>query len=132
MDHRDIERHRRIWHPDAVYDLGTWGVYKGIDEIIACIEGYFRDLPEMHHWIVNLAIDIDGDSATGITALNCMMTDRVVGPQMVSGTYYDEFERRSGRWAFSSRRFVRDYAIPVASLGYVDGAADSKDDDGPQ
>jgi hypothetical protein len=76
----------------------------------------------MHHWMADGLIDIDGDTATAVTALDCFVQDSVSGPTQVGGVYRDELERRDGRWGIVTRRFELHYWTPIANWVPESGA----------
>ena len=77
FDNHDAELLRSIWHEDAVLDLGDlFGCYRGLDEIMGAAEQFWTGAPYMHHWMANplVEIDLEGDTATASTALDCLCT----------------------------------------------------------
>ena len=72
---------------------------------------YEDGTPRTKHLITNLAIEVDEESGTAVsrsyfTALQAL-PDLGLQP-IVSGRYYDRFERREGRWRFLERRVRTD------------------------
>jgi uncharacterized protein (TIGR02246 family) len=113
FDHEDVNRLARIWHDDAVLDVGEFGRYEGRDAILAAVKTLSEGVPEQHHWHANHSIDIDGDQATGLVALDCAVTAAEGGPHMVGGFYEDRYERREGEWKIASRVFTMEYWTPI-------------------
>ena len=72
---------------------------------------YDDGTPRTKHLVTNVAIEVDEESGTAtsrsyFTALQVLPG---VGLQpIVSGRYYDRFERREGRWRFLERRVRTD------------------------
>ncbi|HEX4668442.1 MAG TPA: nuclear transport factor 2 family protein [Solirubrobacterales bacterium] len=115
FDRRSLELMMGVWHEDALFDLGgDFGSFRGRDEIAEAVAGFWRETPWMHHFMANPLIEIDGDSATGAVALDCMQRHAEDGPTMVAGFYFDRFERRDGRWGIVERRFQLSYWAPLA------------------
>lgn len=114
FDRADRQLLREIWHEDAVLDLGEpFGSFSGLAEILEGAEAFWRENDWMHHWCANSTLTIDGDLATGVVNLNCMVRNREDGPVNLAGHYYDGYQRRNGEWKFSHRRFVLDYWTPI-------------------
>jgi SnoaL-like domain len=115
FDLHDVDLLRGIWHDDAELRLGEpFGDFAGIDGIVEAAHLLWAQSPRMHHWMSNAVIDIDGDSATATTALDCFVTNVELGPTQVGGIYRDRFERRNGRWGIVERVFDLHYFTPVA------------------
>jgi SnoaL-like protein len=66
--------------------------------------------------------EIEGDSATGRVAVDCLCTHVEMGPVQISGLYHDRFERRNGRWAIAERRFDLHYLTPLVQWSPVAGS----------
>lgn len=101
-----------IWHADSTLEL-PFASASSRDEILLLAENSWQQMPHMHHWMTNPLIQIDGDSAAGTVAADCVFYDIEKGPVQVSGLYHDTFERRSGQWAFKSRHFELHYLTPL-------------------
>jgi 3-phenylpropionate/cinnamic acid dioxygenase small subunit len=90
---------------------------------------YEDGTPRTKHLITNVAIEVDEESGTAtsrsyFTALQAL-PDLGLQP-IVSGRYYDRFERREGRWRFVERR-VRTDLIGDMSRHLRRPASDSGD-----
>lgn len=115
-DRHDIKMLEGIWHAGAVLALGDdIGNFHGVQAILDAAHQLWAKTPNMHHWMANALIDIDGDTATAETALDCFVTDTDTGPTQVGGLYRDRFERRHGKWGFVERRFELHYWTPIAN-----------------
>ncbi len=116
FDGHDENMLRGIWHEGARLALGdTFGNFEGIEAILESARKNWEMMPHMHHWMANPLIDIDGNTATGRVAVDCLCTHVEMGPVQISGLYHDRFERREGRWAFVERRFDLHFLTPLAS-----------------
>jgi hypothetical protein len=113
FDRVDVRLLREIWHVDSTLDLPGFGSATSRDEVLAMAENSWKQMPHMHHWMANPLIEIEGDSAIGTVAADCLFYDIEKGPVEVSGLYHDKFERRDGVWAFLSRRFELHYLTPL-------------------
>jgi 3-phenylpropionate/cinnamic acid dioxygenase small subunit len=73
--------------------------------------------PRTKHITTNLAIEVDEEGGTAMsrsyfTALQAL-PDLALQP-IVSGRYYDRFERRNGQWRFVERRVRTDLVGDVS------------------
>ncbi|EPJ79857.1 MAG: nuclear transport factor 2 family protein [Pseudomonas sp.] len=113
---------QQLWHEDSILDLPGFGSAASRNEIIAMAQQSWRQMPHMHHWMANPLIKIEGDSAVGTVAANCLFHDIEQGPVQVSGLYHDSFERRDEQWKFVSRRFELHYLTPLKDWVPVAGS----------
>lgn len=124
FDRIDASLLSAIWHEESTLDLPGFGQAGNRDEILAMAQNSWRQMPHMHHWMANPLIQIEGDSAVGTVAADCLFHDIEKGPVQVSGLYHDRFERRDGKWAFLSRRFELHFLTPLKD--WVPIAGDEK------
>lgn len=110
-----------LWHPDSRLLLGQNGNSDGLEAILAQAAVNMKRMPHMHHWMANALITVEGDSAHGTVAADCIFYDVDQGPLQVSGQYKDIYDRRDGRWAFVERRFTMHYATPLKNWAPVAG-----------
>jgi 3-phenylpropionate/cinnamic acid dioxygenase small subunit len=78
---------------------------------------YEDGTPRTKHLITNLAIEVDEEAGTAVsrsyfTVLQAL-PDLSLQP-IVSGRYYDRFERRAGQWRFVERRVQTDLVGDVS------------------
>lgn len=123
-DKCDLDRFLAVWHPDAVWDVGT-SRFTGLDEIRAAIEHQWLVQPQMHHWTANLSVDVPvaADRATGECDVD-VVTRTADGRWWHSGgTYRDVYARRDGRWSILRRtayvHFTRQTSAPDRAGGAV-------------
>lgn len=105
VDKRDVDRFMSIWHDDAEWLIGEpFGDFAGAEAIRHCtVDLIWPAFEESQHWTTNLAVDIDGDSASGVC--DVWATGIVAAtPVFIAATYYDDFERRGGRWGIAKRK----------------------------
>jgi hypothetical protein len=117
FDRREIDRFMAIWHDEAVYDLAEFGGRReGLDAIRAAVHELWTASAAAHHWMVNLAVDVDVDEDRAAGACHALAFDVDAEEQVtaVALTYEDAFERRDGRWGFVSRRVVLHRLVPLA------------------
>jgi SnoaL-like domain len=127
FDNHDEALLRSIWHEGALLSLGdAFGTFEGVEAIVESARQNWQKMPHMHHWMANPLIDIDGDSASGWAAVDCLCTHVEMGPVQISGLYHDRFERRDGRWAFVERRFDLHFLTPLTNWTPVMGSESVK------
>jgi 3-phenylpropionate/cinnamic acid dioxygenase small subunit len=105
---------------DATF-VGGAGSVTGRDAIEKMLRGnvivYADGTPRTKHVTTNLAIEVDEDGGTAVsrsyfTALQAL-PDLALQP-IVSGRYFDRFERRDGHWRFVERRVRSDLVGDVS------------------
>jgi 3-phenylpropionate/cinnamic acid dioxygenase small subunit len=105
---------------DATFTGGAGAVIGGdaIAKMLRDIVIVYDDgTPRTKHVTTNLAIDVDEQAGTALsrayfTALQAL-PDLALQP-IVSGRYYDRFERRDGQWHFVERRVRTDLVGDVS------------------
>ncbi len=116
FDRHEWDRFISIWHPDAVWEIGPpfgtfrnhEGIYKAVHEVL------YPVWRETHHLTSNLRLTFkDPDHAHGICNVDCMGATKDNVVQMISATYTDDFERRTGVWKIARRGVVIHYFNPV-------------------
>lgn len=117
FDNHDAELLRKVFHPDAVLDLGeAFGCYRGIDAIVAAADGFWLGAPHMHHWMANplFEIDLGAGTASATSALDCMSTFVETGTAHIGGNYHDRYGRLDdGRWVIVERTFDLQFVTPM-------------------
>lgn len=116
FDNHDPSLLRKIFHEDAILDLGeVYGRYEGIAAILAAADQFWIGAPHMHHWMANplLEIDLEAGTATASTALDCLSTFVESGTSHIGGRYRDTFRRIDGRWWITVRLFDLQFATPM-------------------
>lgn len=121
FDTHDWDRFISIWHTDCVWKIEpVFGVFEGHVGIKrAVFEVLYPLWRETHHLTSNLRVEFqDADHARGSCDVDCMgaLTDNTV--QMISATYFDDFERRKGVWKIVCRDVKMHYfnVIPGAKM----------------
>ena len=113
FDTMNMELLASLWHPDSRLLLGANGNSDGLEAILSQAQVNMKRMPHMHHWMANAIITIDGDSATGLVAADCLFYHVDQGPLQASGQYRDVYERRDGNWAFVQRKFEMHFSTPL-------------------
>ena len=121
FDTMNLDLLATLWHPDARLLLGQNGNAEGLESILAQSAVNMQRMPHMHHWMANALITVEGDSAHGLVAADCLFHDIDQGPLQVSGQYKDIYARRDGRWAFVERSFTMHFATPLKNWTPVAG-----------
>jgi hypothetical protein len=111
-DRHDHDKMRSLYHEDAIDDHGAF--FKGlamafIDQLPAIQE----PMQILHHNITTVNIALDGDYAEGevyVLAFHQVRTDDGPVDLLIGGRYFDKYERRAGKWKFSHRAVVADWA----------------------
>ena len=105
---------------DATFTSGA-GSVSGRDAVEKMLRDnvivYDDGTPRTKHVTTNLAIDVDEEAGTAVsrsyfTALQAL-PDLALQP-IVSGRYYDRFERHEGHWRFVERRVQTDLVGDVS------------------
>ncbi len=116
FDRHEWDRFINIWWDDCIWEIGPpFGNFYGHDGVEkAVMEVLYPAWRESHHLTSNLRLEFsDPDHAQGICNVDCMgaLVDDSV--QMISATYTDDFERRSGVWKIKKRNVVIHYFNPI-------------------
>ncbi|WP_241802182.1 nuclear transport factor 2 family protein [Pseudomonas corrugata] len=75
FDRIDVSLLSGIWHEESTLDLPGFGQAGNREEILAMAQNSWRQMPHMHHWMANPLIEIEGDSAAGTVAADCLFHD---------------------------------------------------------
>lgn len=120
-DRHDHEKMRTLYHPDARDDHGSF--FQGLAmEFIDRLPQIQAPMEILHHNVTTLNIALDGDYAEGevyVLAFHKVRTDEEPIDLLIGGRYFDKYEKREGRWKFSPRAVVADWAT-VNSPSRVD------------
>lgn len=102
-------------------DDGIWTTDYGEARGRAAIEQMLRSIvpvkgegPMRKHYITNIIIKVDGDSAASVSDY---LVVRESGPDLIpvmGGTYKDEWVRQDGTWRFKRKELVHDIAGDLA------------------
>jgi ketosteroid isomerase-like protein len=112
VDRGDIAHLRDLYHHDATDDHGSVATGSA-DELLDAITAARPYIRSMQHNVTTVNFAIDGDTAEGeiytIATHTFSARDRDVDV-VVGGRYLDKYEKRDGRWKFSQRMIVTDWA----------------------
>ncbi len=112
VDRADYDALRDLYHPDASDSHGSFSA-GGVDEFIAQLRAAEPYVLVSQHNVTTTNFVIDGDNARG--EVYCLVFHTFAGPDqdvdvIIGGRYLDEYTRRDGRWKFSRRTIVADWA----------------------
>ncbi|MEO9599882.1 nuclear transport factor 2 family protein [Parasphingorhabdus sp.] len=116
IDRCDAQLLKAQFHEDAHDDHGS---FKGsIDEFVAWVIPVLHSMEHTQHFIGQILIEVDGDSASGesyFIAQHALKQDGNDQQMVAAGRYLDTFECRDGVWKISSRTAVYDWNSNVRS-----------------
>jgi 3-phenylpropionate/cinnamic acid dioxygenase small subunit len=108
VDDKDWELYRSVFTDDAHIDYTSAGFVAGPrEEVVASIEQAFGTIPWAQHYITNIEIELDGDTAA-VRAMfyNPMQLPGMDEPSFCGGLYHHEMVRTPDGW--KSRRLVEE------------------------
>lgn len=121
MDQKDWDGLTDLFTPDAVaeYSGGNY-TYAGRDEIVGFIvRNMARETFHSSHRVHHPEIDVDGDHAVGVWALEDTVVDTEWGIVLFGAAFYrDEYRRIDGRWLISRTAYRRSFEamVPTSSV----------------
>ncbi len=103
MDRHDRQMVRSVYHDDAIDVHGSMAFE--FEDFIDWAFAYHAEQLHHQHYLTNITIELDGDSAHSETYYLFVgrYPDRDTPLTVAGGRYVDLFECRSGRWAISKR-----------------------------
>ncbi len=111
-DRHDHALMRSLYHEDAIDDHGSF--FNGLAmDFIDQLPAIQEPMLILQHNITNLQIRLDGDYAEAevyVIAFHQVKTDEGAQDLIIGGRYFDKYERRDGRWKFSHKSVVADWA----------------------
>lgn len=95
----------------------TGGIYTGRDEVRSMYEDWVRIYPDngtphTKHTTTNLQLEVDDERGTASCRSYVMVlqsTDDLPLQPILSGRYFDSFDRVDGTWRFLRRRMTNEY-----------------------
>lgn len=107
IDTGDAESWAATFTKDGEFH-GIVGDFAGTDELTAFVTEYasdeqYADFARSQHWVTNMVIDGDGDSATMFAHLMMVQPAEDGGRIILVGHYEDKLRRVDGRWLFAER-----------------------------
>ncbi|MDH6280152.1 nuclear transport factor 2 family protein [Prescottella agglutinans] len=115
VDRKDFDRVADCYFPDAIDNHGGY---------IGTVDGLIEDMKSRHatidsslHYITNVLIDLDGDTANVESYCLCYLRQAPMVPGQsqsratIKCRYVDRFERRDGQWRIADRIVVFDESV---------------------
>ena len=108
VDDKDWDLYRSVFTDDAHIDYTSAGAIAGTrDEVAAFLAEAFAAIPWSSHFIMNIEIDLDGDTASArATFYNPMQLPGMDEPSFCGGLYHQDLVRTADGW--KSRRLVEE------------------------
>lgn len=112
VDRADYEGLREMYHPDATDSHGSFST-GGVEQFIGQLQAAQPYVRVSQHNITTTNFVVAGDKAHG--EVYCLVFHTFAGPDhdvdvIIGGRYLDEYTRHDGRWKFSRRTIVADWA----------------------
>lgn len=112
VDRADYEGLREMYHPDATDSHGSFST-GGVEQFIAQLQAAQPYVRVSQHNITTTNFVVAGGKAHG--EVYCLVFHTFAGPDhdvdvIIGGRYLDEYTRHDGRWKFSRRTIVADWA----------------------
>jgi hypothetical protein len=120
VDRADYEALRSLYHPDATDSHGSFST-GGVEQFIAQLQAAEPYVLVSQHNITTTNFVIEGDFEGGMARgeIYCLVFHTFTGPKgdstddidvIIGGRYLDNYTKHDGRWKFSQRTIVADWA----------------------
>ncbi|MFF0815217.1 nuclear transport factor 2 family protein [Rhodococcus sp. NPDC003318] len=126
VDRKDFDRVADCYFPDAIDNHG--GYVGTVDGLIEDMRSRHATIDSSLHYITNVLIDLDGDTANVESYCLCYLRQAPAGPggpqsrTTVKCRYVDRFERRDGQWRIADRIVVFDESVTEEIVDGLDAA----------
>ena len=112
VDRADYDMLRSLYHPEATDSHGSFST-EGLEQFIAQLVAAEPYVRVSQHNITTTNFAVDGDIARG--EIYCLVFHTFAGPEhdvdvIIGGRYLDTYTKHDGRWKFSHRTIVADWA----------------------
>jgi hypothetical protein len=111
LDRLDPELQRTAFHDDAYVDCGLMA--GPVDDFIRFAQGFLGDLEATHHFLGQIQITVNGETAGGECYFQAWhgTRDESGNPRdlFISGRYIDEYACNNGAWRIAKRLLVTDW-----------------------
>ena len=114
VDFRSSQRFMAIWHPDAIWTIGSDIVLDGLAAIQAGVEGVWATYSETHHWFANLSLTVTGDSMHGECTNDAILRETSGKTFRAAATYVDDYAKSGGTWLIYRRSTNITFLEPMA------------------
>ena len=107
VDTRDWDLFRACFTGDAVTDYESVGAWTNLGELSAFMEDAHVGFGDSNHMLTNVAVDVEGDTATARCYVHVVLTflDAGAGWVDVVGRYDDTLVRNPSGWRIATRTF---------------------------
>ena len=103
-DYGTAEQWADVFTPDGVFGADKGGLrVVGRERLIEFINDLYQTVPHLHHVTTSIAIDLDGDRATGKSQLNEFMSRPEAIYPNLHGWYEDDYLFVDGCWLIKRR-----------------------------
>ncbi|CAI7974774.1 MULTISPECIES: nuclear transport factor 2 family protein [Parafrankia] len=121
MDRFDRELFLSAFHPDAVIAAGPF-VGGPVELYDWASAGHEQGQVATHHNLLNVTIDIDGDTAHTETYYLFVGRNRDDSNWIAGGRYIDRLERRAGEWRIALRTNAIEWSglVPTMDIPFSD------------
>ncbi len=104
IDYGTAQQWADVFTPDGVFGVVAGGLrVEGRERLIEFANDLYRTVPHLHHVTTSMAIDLDGDRATGKSQLNEFMSRPEAIYPNLHGWYEDDYVFIDGRWLIKRR-----------------------------
>ena len=105
-----------LFAEDGVWttDYGEAKGRRAIEDMIRNVVPVKGEGPQRKHYITNIIIKVDGDSAKSVSDYLIIRESGKDLIPVMGGTYKDEWVRQDGTWHFSRKELVHDIAGDMA------------------
>lgn len=112
VDRADYDALRALYHPDATDSHGSFSA-GGVEQFITQLQAAEPYVRVSQHNITTTNFVIEGETARG--EVYCLVFHTFAGPErdidvIIGGRYLDRYTKHAGRWKFSQRTIVADWA----------------------
>lgn len=111
LDRLDGDLLRSVFAADATVDYGFF--QGGAADFVDFALGVLSDHLANHHFIGQMMVDVQGDTAVGeiyFQAFHRVVQDGEEKDLFIAGRYLDRYEKRAGLWRISFRSEVNDWS----------------------
>jgi hypothetical protein len=111
LDRLDPVLQRSAFHDGAYVDCGLMA--GPVDEFITFAQGFLGDLEATHHFLGQITIQLNGDTASGECYFQAWhgTRDEAGKPRdlFISGRYIDDYACNNGEWRIAKRLLITDW-----------------------
>ncbi len=106
IDFGDTDAWVETFTEDGVFH-GGMGRFEGKTELLNFAQGFVREFPDGRHWINNIVIEFDGNTARSTCYLHFFRASDGLKTQ-ATGRYNDRLRMVDGHWRFVERVVLLD------------------------